>query len=135
MNSFDDSASSRSEYYETQEDQSVNTSATDTLGDILQRRFSRRDFLRGSLVVSVMGEWMMSPPVALADAETSIRYEGVRTVSSRFSFSEISHGVDENHHVAPVDKEEIRIRGGELGVQVGPVFDPLRKSRPSQRGP
>jgi secreted PhoX family phosphatase len=132
MSSFDDHVSSRSEFFESQEDRSVNISTVDTLGDVIQRRFSRRDFLRGSLVVSVMCELIGSPLVGLADVNTSKKSRALNAVSNRFGFTEIVHGVDENHHIAPGYNADILIRWGDKVLVDAPEFDPYNQSTASQ---
>ena len=90
---------SRSELFEAEEDTPVNPSVSDTLGDIIQRRFSRRDFLRGSLAVPVVGGLLGSSLAALGSSEGPNTDDSPTRASGRFAFAEIAHGVDENHHV------------------------------------
>jgi hypothetical protein len=79
-----------------------------------------------------MGELMGTPLIALADYETSKRPAGEKTVSSRFGFTEIAHGVDENHHVAPGYDADILIRWGDKVLLDAPDFDPFNQRAASQ---
>ncbi|MCP5352124.1 MAG: PhoX family phosphatase [Chromatiales bacterium] len=127
-----DRFSSRAEYFETLEDESVNPSTEPTLGDLINRRFSRRDLLKGMLGVSALGAMAVRPLAALAKAaETDApANEGA---ASRFGFDEIPHGVDEDHHVAPGYRAEILIRWGDAVMADSPDFDVRAQSAAAQR--
>jgi hypothetical protein len=130
---------SPAEFYEAQEDVPTNPSTAPTLGDIIQRRFSRRDLLRGALGISALGALSASPLAALAagartaaDPATDTAGEGEVARATRFAFTEIEHGVDETHHVAPGYTAEVLIRWGDPVLPGAPAFDPAAQSPAAQ---
>ncbi|MEA3278131.1 MAG: PhoX family phosphatase [Pseudomonadota bacterium] len=127
MNSPSDRFSCRSEAYEASDDNSLNPSNASTLGDIINARFSRRDILKGALGVTAMSALAGSPLALLGGT----REEGAAG-SARFSFSEIEHGVDETHHVAPGYSAEVLMRWGDPVEAGAPVFDPYNQSAAAQ---
>jgi secreted PhoX family phosphatase len=136
MSSVDDRFSSRAEYYEAQEDIPVNSSPEPTLGDIMNARFSRRTLLKGTLGASALGALAASPLAALAASgaqpEGAAVGDAATGEATRFGFREISHGVDQDHHVAPGYSAEILIRWGD-GVTAGaPDFDPYGQTAAAQ---
>ena len=82
---------SRSEAFELAEDVSTNPSRTPTFAQVLEHRMSRRRFL-GS-----------AAGTAFAAAAAPYVFMRARPVQAAMTtgFEEISHGVDETHHVAP----------------------------------
>ena len=68
----------------------ANPSAEPTLGELIRRRCSRRQILKGSLGAAAMAALPGLPGAARA----------ARDGGERFAFQEIAHGVDETHHVA-----------------------------------
>ncbi|MCB1735277.1 MAG: PhoX family phosphatase [Gammaproteobacteria bacterium] len=123
-----DSMSSRSEYFEALEDVALNPSLEPTLGDVIQRRFRRRDVLKGALGAVALGALAGTSLRAFADPLES----GEKRSESRFGFTEISHGVDETHHVAPGYRADVLIRWGDPVTADAPEFDPYRQSAASQ---
>jgi hypothetical protein len=69
MQQDDDRFSSRSEYFESLEDIPTNPSQAPTLGDVINRRFNRRDILKGALGVAAMGA--LAPFPLIGDARAS----------------------------------------------------------------
>lgn len=135
MNRKDDRFSSRSEYFESLEDVPVNPSSEPTLGDVINARFSRRSLLKGALGVTALGALAASPLAALADSHgataepTDTDPDGD---ASRFGFTEIAHGVDETHHVAPGYSANVLIRWGDKVLTDAPAFDPHAQSAAAQ---
>ncbi|MCP5141343.1 MAG: DUF839 domain-containing protein [Gammaproteobacteria bacterium] len=117
-----DRSASRAEYLESLEDRSVNPSTEATLGDLINRRFSRRDLLKGVLGVSALGALAASPLAALARSSVEVPV-GSGSAASRFAFDEIAHGVDADHHVAPGYRADILIRWGDRVMADSPAFD------------
>ena len=134
MSRFDNRSSSRSEYFEALEDMSVNPSAEPTLGDVINARFERRALLKGALGAAALGALAASPLTALAAAEANAeaRADGDTGNLTHFDFSEIAHGVDETHHVAPGYSANVLIRWGDPVVADAPVFDPAEQSAEAQ---
>jgi secreted PhoX family phosphatase len=110
---------------ELAEDNGSNSSRNDTMGDIIARRYSRRDVMRGSLAVAAISATVS--PLAMIAAKTA-RAEG----SPRFVFDEVPAGVDAKHHVAPGYDADILIRWGDPLFADAPEFDPLNQTAEAQ---
>jgi secreted PhoX family phosphatase len=131
---------SASEYFEALEELPVNPSNAPTLGDVINARFSRRTLLRGALGVTAIGALAASPLALLAAAGRDEPTAGAQHESAedsaatpgRFGFTEIAHGVDETHHVAPGYRAEVLIRWGDAVLPDSPKFDPRRQSAAAQ---
>jgi secreted PhoX family phosphatase len=128
----DDAFSCRSEAYEASEDRPVNPSGAPTLGDLINTRFSRRDLIRGALGVTALGALAASPLALLAG--TGEPAEADRPpATGPFGFTEIPHGADATHHVAPGYRAEVLIRWGDPVERGAPPFDPMKQSAEAQR--
>ncbi|MCB1738381.1 MAG: PhoX family phosphatase [Gammaproteobacteria bacterium] len=123
-----ESASGRSEFFESLEDVPLNPSAEATLGDLIQRRFSRRNLLKGALGVVALSGLASIPLRALAEAPDTAASES----KPAFGFREIRHGVDETHHVAQGYRADVLIRWGDPLHGDGPGFDPYRQTASKQ---
>jgi uncharacterized protein len=114
MNKDADRYSSRSEYFEALEDEPINPSDAPTLGEVIQRRFSRRDVIKGMLGVARSAPWRRcrrwsrrpGPPRPPPDA---------------------------THHVAPGYSAEVLIRWGDPLLPGAPAFDPAQPNAAAQR--
>ena len=106
---------------ELSEDTGSNPTRNDTMGDVITRRYSRRDFMRGSLAVAAISATVS--PLAIIAAETA-RAEA----ASRFAFEEVPAGVDTKHHVAAGYDADILIRWGDPLFADAPEFDPLKQT-------
>jgi secreted PhoX family phosphatase len=116
----------KSSALEDAEGDGLNHSGNRTMGEVIAARFSRRDFLGGSLAVSAIAATV--GPAALLTAETA------RAASpSRFSFSEVTAGVDEKHHVAEGYDADVLLRWGDPLFADAPEFDPLIQTAEKQR--
>ncbi len=116
----------KSSALEGAEGDGLNPSGNRTMGEVIAARFSRRDFLGGSLAVSAIAATV--GPMALLTAKTA------RAASaSRFSFTEVVAGVDENHHVAEGYDADILLRWGDPLFADAPEFDPLTQTAEKQR--
>jgi len=102
-----------------------NHSANPTMGEIISTRFSRRDFLRGSLAVSAIAATVS--PLALLTAR-----EAKAAAPSAFNFTEVAAGVDETHHVAEGYDADILLRWGDAVVKGAPQFDPRAQTARAQ---
>lgn len=116
----------RSHAFELSEDVPSNQSTAPTIGEVIGRRLGRRDFLKGSLAVTVMGAAIDPLSQAVARAVQA------GTAMAPFTFDEISHGVDERHHVSPGYDAEILIRWGDPVIPDAPPFDPRNQSAEAQ---
>lgn len=113
------------EIREAEEDVGRNPSNNPTMGDIINRRFSRRGFLGGSLAVTAIATTVS--PLALMIADEA-RAEGM----SAFSFTEVEAGVDETHHVAEGYDADVLLRWGDKVFADSPDFDPMNQTPESQ---
>ncbi|MEX2629976.1 MAG: PhoX family phosphatase [Tistlia sp.] len=117
--------SCRAEAYEASEDVGSNASANPTIGDVVNARFGRRDVLRGMLGVAAVS--------ALAGgAGLAPTFRQALAAGGSFGFTEIEHGVDETHHVAPGYRADVLIRWGDPVVEGAPAFDPLNQTAAAQ---
>ncbi len=119
---------SRIEAFHRSDDIPSNPTANPTIGDVLATRFGRRDLLKGLLGTTVVAglagglplPWVVSPASAAAPVPG-------------YDFTEIAHGVDETHHVAPGHRAEVLIRWGDPVTADAPAFDPIAQSAESQK--
>jgi len=121
----EDEAINLTEIREAEEDVGRNPSSNPTMGDVINRRFSRRGFLGGSLAVAAIGSTVS--PLALMIADEA-RAEGM----SAFSFTEVEAGVDETHHVAEGYDADVLLRWGDKVFADSPDFDPMNQTPESQ---
>lgn len=115
------------EIREESEDIGRNASGNPTMGDIINRRYSRRGFLGGSLAVAAIGA-TVSPMALLAGGEAKAQ----AAAGSRFGFDEVEAGVDLEHHVAPGYDADILIRWGDKVFADSPDFDPMNQTAEAQ---
>lgn len=123
MREKDTSLSSPDLTYESSEDIPVNPTSNATFGEIVQRRFNRREVLRGTLAVAAMGA--IAGPIAFGGRQAKAN-------GPAFTFTEIEHGVDTTHHVAPGYKAEVLLRWGDPLFPDSPAFDPRNQSAAAQ---
>lgn len=103
----------------------VNPTDNRTMGEIIAARFSRRDFLMGSLAVSAIAATVS--PLALVAADEARAAEG-----SAFKFDELEAGIDDKHHVAPGYDADVLLRWGDPLFGDSPEFEPLKQSAEAQ---
>ncbi len=118
---------SRSKRADALEDIGSNTSPGETIGDIIGRRFNRRDVLRGALTATALatlpGYALLNPDEALAQA----------AAKAAFDFKEVTAGSDENHVIAEGYDADILIRWGDPVLPGAPGFDPLKQTAAAQK--
>lgn len=117
----------RTELREATQDIGANSSGNPTMGDIINRRFSRRGFLGGSLAVTAIGATVS--PLALFAAREAKASEGA---GSLFNFAEVTAGVDETHHVAEGYDAQVLLRWGDKLFADSPEFDPESQTAEAQ---
>ncbi|UYG07208.1 PhoX family protein [Halomonas sp. M4R1S46] len=119
-------AFNRRAHFENAENTPSNPEVRSPIGEIIERRFSRRGFLKGAgsagLGAAAIGA--MNPLAA------AIAAEGGNL--DRFAFDEIPHGVDTTHHVAPGHDAEVLIRWGDPLFADAPAFDPHNQHADAQ---
>ncbi|MCG6860366.1 MAG: PhoX family phosphatase [Chromatiaceae bacterium] len=121
--------SCRSQAYDAADDQPANQSDAATLGDLINARYNRRAMLKGALGVTAMSALAASPLALLASST-----ERGNPAAAQLRFSEVEHGVDETHHVAPGYSADVLIRWGDPVLAGAPAFDPYNQSAGTQRG-
>ena len=124
MDSHDRTYMSRAKAYELSEDVPSNTSTAPTIGDVIAKRFGRRDVMRGALAVTAVS--------ALGGALLTSTSRPAMAAAGTFNFEELPHGGDETHHVAPGYTADILIRWGDPVVPGAPAFDPMNQTADAQ---
>ncbi|MBY5660897.1 PhoX family protein [Rhizobium leguminosarum] len=104
-----------------------NISANPTMGEIIGKRFSRRNFLQGSLAVSAIAATVS--PIALMSADEA---RAADNKGSAFNFSEVEAGVDDKHHIAEGYNANILLRWGDAVLPGAPQFDPAKQTADAQ---
>ena len=94
----------RAEAFEAHDDVPLSPSDLDSIGDIIQRRYSRRDVVRGSL--GVVAAASLFGPAAIASSIAP-------APEDRFCFEEVRAGVDKTHHVAEGYQADVLLRWGD----------------------
>jgi len=110
------------ELYEVSEDIPSNPTANTTIGDVIAARLGRRDLMGGLLATTAIAAYAGS--IDSAAAQTAAK--------PTFSFTEIEHGVDEKHHVAPGYTADILIRWGDPLFTIAADFDPANQTGAKQ---
>lgn len=105
---------------EAVEDVPANEAGNTPIGDILARRYGRRDLLKGGLAVTVLG--LLAPPLPVSAA-------GVRT---GFDFTEVSGEPEFGHALAPDHDLQVLLSWGDPVLQGAPAFDPLAQTTEAQ---
>jgi uncharacterized protein len=121
----DDALVNLTEIREAEEDVGRNHSNNPTMGDIINRRLSRRGFMGGSLAVAAISATVS--PIALLAAR-----EARAETASAFSFTEVEAGVDETHHVAEGYDADVLLRWGDKVFADSPDFDPMNQTPEAQ---
>ena len=94
---------------------------TPTLSELIERRLSRRGALAGFAASAAAASLPLAPTRArAADGPSSL------------TFSEISHTLDPQQHVAPGYDPQVLIRWGDPVVPGAPAFDPMAQSAAAQ---
>ncbi len=97
----------------------------ETIGDIIVKRYSRRDIMRGTLGVAASAA--LFGPAALAAGSAKAEVAG-----DRFDFEELAAGIDANHHVAPGYRGQVLLRWGDPLFADSPAFNPTAQSAAAQ---
>lgn len=97
----------------------------ETIGDVILRRFSRRDVMRGALGATAAAA--LFGPAALSAAKA-----GAEGSTGRFEFTEISAGNDQDHHLAPGYHAQVLLRWGDPLFPDAPPFNPSAQSAAAQ---
>lgn len=117
----------RTSQLELADGEGTNKTDNRTMGEIIAARFSRRDFLRGSMAATAIAA-TVSPMALMAAGEA--KAEGA--AGSRFDFTEVEAGVDATHHVAEGYDADVLIRWGDAVFADSPEFDPNAQTAEKQ---
>jgi hypothetical protein len=117
-----DKFTTRAAACEESENLGRNPSGAPSMGEIIGRRFGRRDVLKGTLAVVAISATL--GPLAFSRAWAG--------GAGRFAFAEVQAGVDETHHVAEGYDADVLIRWGDPVMSGAPAFDPLDQSAAAQ---
>lgn len=115
----------RAEAFEAHDDTPLSPPDRDAIGDIIARRYSRREMMRGTLGVAAAAA--LFGPTLLAGRKA----EAVGA-PDRFDFAEVEAGVDETHHVAEGYRADILLRWGDPLFADSPRFEPIKQSAAAQ---
>ncbi|MBF9043503.1 DUF839 domain-containing protein [Rhodobacterales bacterium HKCCE4037] len=115
----------KAEAFEAFDDIPTNPNLGNTIGDVINRRFGRRDVMRGALAVTatttLFGTTALSTGRAQADAH-----------GGRYVFDELPWGNDETHHIADGYDANILIRWGDPIFEGVGEFDPMNQTAEGQ---
>ncbi len=118
----------RAEAFEAYDDIPTNPNLGNTIGDVIARRYGRRDVLRGALGVvattALFGTTALTAPKKARAASAA---------DSRYVFDELAWGNDVNHHIADGYNADILVRWGDPITASAPDFDVMNQSAEAQR--
>jgi secreted PhoX family phosphatase len=120
-----DNFCNRAEAYEAHDDVPLSPPDGEAIGDIILRRYSRREMMRGTLG-SAAALSLFGPALVAGRAAEAVG------APDRFAFDEVEAGVDETHHVAEGYRAQILLRWGDPLFPDSPPFDPLQQSAAAQ---
>ncbi|MDT8343154.1 MAG: PhoX family phosphatase [Thermohalobaculum sp.] len=123
----DDQFCNKAEAFEAADDVPTHGHLSNTIGDVINRRYGRRGVLRGALGVGAVTALFGSTALLAA---TEARAAGG---AARFKFDEIVSGNDETHHIAPGYRADILLRWGDPITAGAPAFDPMNQSAAAQK--
>ncbi len=93
---------------------------------IVDARLSRRSILTG---LGGVGATVMLSSCGYSGAGLG---SGTGAAAPAFAFTPISHGIDQNHHVAPGYTADILLRWGDPVIPGAPAFDPMNQTGEAQ---
>ncbi len=115
----------KAEAFEAFDDIPTNPNLSRTIGDVINRRYGRRDMLKGMLGVTattaLFGTSAMVAPRHAAAGSTS-----------RYVFDELSWGNDETHHIAEGYNADVLLRWGDPITADAPDFDVMNQTAEAQ---
>lgn len=115
----------KAEAFEAFDDIPTNPNLTNTIGDVIHRRYGRRDILRGALGVTASTA-LFGTSALVAPGQANAAPMG------RYVFDELDWGNDETHHVADGYEADILLRWGDPITADAPEFDVMNQSAAAQ---
>ena len=110
---------------EAHDDAPRSPDAGDSIGDVILRRYSRREMVRGTLGVTAAA-------ALFGPAAFHARHASAAPVTDRFAFDELEAGIDTTHHVAPGYRADVLLRWGDPLFPEMPSFNPNNQSPADQ---
>ena len=104
----------------------------ETIGDVIARRYNRRDVMKGALGVSAAAALFGTTSLAGCGPEEVAETDPKTFTPRGFSFEEVKAGVDETHHVAEGYRTQYLLRWGDPIATDAPAFDPYRQTPGAQ---
>ena len=95
-----------------------------SFGNIVDSRYNRRGFLRS--VTAAAALTAITAPLA------TLTSRAAKAATASFGFTEIAHGVDETHHVAPGYSADVLISWGDPVMPGAPAFNPANQNATAQ---
>jgi hypothetical protein len=120
-----DAFCNRAERCQALDDIPQNPNVQESIGDIVNARYGRREVMRGVLGVAAISA-AFGPTLFMAG-----RLEAAST-GDAFRFTELASGIDEDDHVADGYDAKPLLRWGDPLFTDAPAFDPLRQSAQAQ---
>ncbi len=120
-----DTFCNRAEAYEAHDDVPLSPPEAESIGDVIFKRYSRREILRGSLGAAAAAS--LFGPTLLATHSVK-----AQAAEQAVGFDEVKAGVDETHHVAEGYRAEVLLRWGDPLFNDAPSFDPRKQSAEAQ---
>ncbi|MEO9649970.1 MAG: PhoX family phosphatase [Roseobacter sp.] len=117
----------KAEAYEAFDDIPTNPNLSRTIGDVINKRYGRRDMLKGALGVTATTA-LFGTSAMVAPRQTSAATE----TTGRYNFSELQWGNDETHHIADGYNADVLLRWGDPITADAPEFDVMNQSAQAQ---
>lgn len=124
MTTRDDGFCNKAEAFEAFDDIPTNPNLGNTIGDVINRRYGRRDVIRG--VLGVAATTALFGTTALTSATSA------KAGTSNYKFDELASGNDEKHHIANGYNADVLLRWGDPIFADSPDFDPQNQTSESQ---
>jgi hypothetical protein len=125
MTTDDDGFCNKAEAFEAFDDIPTNLNCGNTIGDVINRRYGRRDVLRGALGVAATTTLFGSTAMLAAQKAHAAG-------NSSYNFTELQSGNDDTHHVAEDYNADVLLRWGDPIHAGAPEFDPQNQTVDSQ---
>ena len=116
----------KAEAFEAFDDIPTNPHLGNTIGDVINRRYGRREVLRGALGVSA------ATALFGTSALVAPRQAAAMADKSRYKFDELACGNDEQHHIADGYNADVLLRWGDPITADAPDFDVMNQTPEAQ---
>ncbi|MEL6644668.1 MAG: PhoX family phosphatase [Pseudomonadota bacterium] len=117
----------RAEAFEAFDDIPTNPNLGNTIGDVINRRYGRREVMKGALGVTATTA-LFGSTALMAPKQAS----AMTAADSRFKFDELTWGNDEDMHIADGYNADILLRWGDPITSDAAEFDPYNQTAEKQ---